>query len=203
MLRVCPRRRQAPGRAMLTPRGAGGCGGKLGAALPVRPPRGSTQVHGRAPPAQFSDPGMEEVRRDPRTPASSLPPPATGSREKGCGAARRGGGRGGAGRGTVGEGSPHGLFTHPLPRSPPGRAPRSSPRASPPDAPRPARARAAGANRRERRVCERAEPKGVGRVGRSLSPPGPPQTRVPPALLSRGSCGPSHHTRLLCRPLEE
>lgn len=35
---------------------------------------------------------------------------------------------------------------------------------------------------------------GVGRVGRSFSPPGTPQTRPPPAPLSHGSCGPSHHT---------
>ncbi|XP_031215325.1 uncharacterized protein LOC116082568 [Mastomys coucha] len=35
---------------------------------------------------------------------------------------------------------------------------------------------------------------GVGRVGRPFSPPGTPQTRPPPAPLSHGSCGPSHHT---------
>lgn len=38
---------------------------------------------------------------------------------------------------------------------------------------------------------------GVGRMERSLSPPPrTPQTRPPPAPLSHGSCGPSHHTRL-------
>lgn len=51
----------------------------------------------------------------------------------------------------------------------------------------------------------------MGKVGRSLRPPGTPQTRPPPAPLSHGSCGPSHHTgsrlrglageRRQCRPI--
>lgn len=45
------------------------------------------------------------------------------------------------------------------------------------------------------RVASAAQ--GVGRMERSLAPPPrTPQTRPPPASLSHGSCGPSHHSRL-------
>lgn len=112
-----------------------------------------------------------------------------GSRGKGCS----------GGAGPVGEGDPARTLTHRLVRLP-ARAPLLAPLrwcqqlASPPEAHGPVRVQEGGERSGASRGSVASRSERVGKVGRSLRPPGTPQTRPPPAPLSHGSCGPSHHT---------
>lgn len=116
----------------------------------------------------------------------------------------------------MGEGDPARTLTHRLVRLL-ARAPLLAPLrwcqqlASPPEAQGPVRVQEDGERSGASRGSAASRSEGVGKVGRSLRPPGTPQTRPPPAPLSHGSCGPSHHTgsrlrapageRRQCRPI--
>lgn len=162
-------------------------------------PPGGSQVHGRAPrrPPRQGDPSPEGRGQGTGggLEAGLRGPPRRTPRARG-GVAKRKDARGGAGGGGVP--CPD---SHSPPRAPPSSGSaavplRLTPCASPPEAQRLARAHGAGVKSAQAEpVTSGAE--GLRRMERSLSqPPRTPQTRPPPAPLSHGSCGPSHHARL-------
>lgn len=165
----------------------------------------SAQVHGRAPrhPPRRSDAGLEGRRE------------AAGETERGGGggpgrpcpsprgrAPRRGEEKGCSGGAGPRWGRGPRPDSHSPPHSPPGPsstavpAPALTARVSSRGSTPSADARSCGeVGARGGRMASGAE--GVEKMGRSFSPPPrTPQTRSPPAPLSHGSCGPSHHTRL-------